>query len=184
MTYIVGGTPRAGKSTLRKYFLEKHRISGFCTDYLRDAIDHNVPVIGIKKGMSDAEKSEILWPYFQRILAQRSKYYRDDLLIEGTNFLPKYLSIFQGDPNIRIVFLGYSRITPEKKVMNIKKFTASDDDWTRDFNDTELRTLANELIEISRYFESECNKYGIKYFDTSEGINSVIKEAANYLLES
>lgn len=60
MTYLVGGTPRSGKSILKDILLEKYKIPGLCTDYLRDALMDEVPGFGIKKNMTDAEKSVIL----------------------------------------------------------------------------------------------------------------------------
>lgn len=184
MTFIIAGTPRAGKSTLRTLLLQEHKIPGFCTDYLRDGIDHKVPVFGIKDGMTDAEKSEVLWPMFQGMIEQRSKYYTDNLVIEGTNFLPKYLNQFNNDPKVRIVFLGFPTVTSEKKYLDIKNLSSPDDDWTRDLSDTELKELVNEFIGISKYFRDECKKYDIQFFDTSENMEAVIKQAANYLTHS
>lgn len=182
MNYIVGGTPRSGKSVLKRLLLERYRIPGFCTDYLRDALVHKVPEFGIKHGMSDAEKSELLWPYFRGILDQRQKYYEDDLLIEGTNFLPKYLKEFATNNKFRILFLGYSEVEPERKFKDIRTFPGKHDEWTKEISDHNLKKMVAEFIEISKYFKSECALYGIKYFDTSKNFNSVIEQAAEYLV--
>lgn len=182
MNYIVGGTPRSGKTALKDFVLQKYKIPGFCTDFLRDALDNNVSAFGIKKGMNDREKSEILWPYLEGILQERSKHYRDDLLIEGTNFLPKYLREFKNDPNIGMVFLGFAEINPDKKFDDIRTFPSHEGEWTEELNDFELRDIISEFIEISKYFKSECEIYGIKYFDTSKDFSSVIEQAASYLI--
>jgi len=178
---LVGGTPRAGKTALKKLLLGKYGIPGFCTDYLRDALGHEAPKFGIKKGMSDIEKSEILWPFFKGILNQRIKYYKDDLLVEGTNFLPRYLSEYKEKNDIKMVFLGYADLDPEEKLKQIRNNPGAEGEWTSDMSDSELRDLVDEFIKISKYYESECAKYGIKYFDTSKNFEDVIKQAADYL---
>lgn len=152
MTYVIGGTPRSGKSVLKEFFLKKYGVPGFCTDYLRDALEHNVPQFGIKNRMSDAKKSEILWPYFKGILTQRNKYYKDELLVEGTNFLPKYLKEFIGTSSIRIVFLGYTEVNQDEKLTHIRNYPNVHDEWTQDIDDEELRKLVSQWVEISKYF--------------------------------
>ena len=163
-------------------FLERYKIPGFCTDYLRDAIKHEVPEFGIKKGMTDMQKSEILWPYFRGILNQRRKYYTDDLLIEGTNFLPKYLQEFVGDENTKILFLGYTEISVEEKFRNIRELPSQHAEWTNDMGDQELKASVEQFIDLSKYFKSECAKYGIRYFDTSKNFHEVISQATQTLI--
>src|SRR3989344_7909096 len=160
MTYVVGGTPRSGKSALRMLFLEKYKIPGFCTDYLRDAFEYEVPSFGIKRDMTDRQKAEILWPYFRGILNQRQKNYRDDLFIEGTNFLPEYLKENLGDEHTRIVFLGYTGISVEEKFRNIRNLPSQHVEWTGDMDDSELKASVEQFIDLSKYFKSECAKHG------------------------
>ena len=168
---------------LRKYMLKTYNIPGLCTDYLRDALDHKVPIFGIHDHMTDEQKSEILWPFFQGVLEQRIKWYKDDLIIEGPNFLPKYLKEFKDDPNMKIVFLGYSNISKTQKLFQIRNYIM-EDDWTTELSDFELENLVDEFSEISKYFKSECRKYDIKYYDSSENFEQTIKEAAAYLISN
>jgi len=182
MTYVIGGTPRSGKTVVKNLILERYKIPGFCTDYLRDAFGDEVPEFGIKYRMSDEEKSEILWPYFKGILNQRAKNYGDDLLIEGTNFLPKHMEEFQGDGRTRICFLGYAEISPEEKFKSIRDNPSKEGEWTNDMSDQKLMTLVTEFIDISKYFKSECAKCGFRYFDTSRNFDEVIEQAVSYLI--
>jgi hypothetical protein len=179
-TYVVGGTPRSGKSTLRKLFLENHKTSGISTDLLRDSFEEGIPEVGIRDGQSDMEKSEILWPYFKSMLTMR-RYYKDDLVIEGTNFLPKYLAEFKGDQSIKICFLGFTDISPEDKLQEIREFASPDDDWTNDLSDESLLETIKDFVKQSNYYKEECEKYGIGYFDTSTEFHSMVNAAEKYL---
>ena len=182
MTYLVGGTPRAGKTVLKDLFLKKYGVPGFCTDYLRDSLRREVPEFGIKENMSDLDKSEVLWPFFKGIVNQRIKYYKDSVLIEGTNFLPKYLREFKEENSVRIVFLGYADMDPKAKFKQIRENQSIEGEWTGDLDDRELEKMVDEFLEISRYFRKECEICGLRYFETSRNFGAVIEQAADYLM--
>lgn len=180
ITYLVGGTPRSGKSTIRKTLLEKYKIPGITTDLLREGFQYGVPSFGIKKGMTDLERSEVLKDYFKGLVIAR-RVYTDNFLIEGTNFLPKYLVEFKDNPDVKICFLGYCQISIEDKFKFIRE-TPGLEDWTTDLTNEQLRSTISEFIEQSKYYRDECAKYGLKFFDTSHNFENTIDEAIEFLL--
>jgi 2-phosphoglycerate kinase len=183
MTYLIGGTPRAGKSTIKKLFLERHRIPGITTDLLRESFEYGIPEFGIKDGMENMQKSELLWPYLKGTILARDEF-SDDLLIEGTNFLPKYLAQFINKENLKICFIGYCNIAVQEKFKNIRNNFSYDDEWTMDLTDEELLNEIKSFIEMSKYYKAECEQYNIKFFDTSLDFNSEIENVIKYMLSS
>jgi len=184
-TYIIGGTPRAGKSTLSKILFDKHHINTLSTDLIREGFIYGVPDFGIlndEARQSDEVKSEILWPYFKGLLKAR-EFFNDDLVIEGTNFEPKYLSEFRSKTNIRICFLGFTEVEIDEKFRQIRAHEQFDDnDWTSEMSDKELKELVVYLKQKSIYYKNECLKYEMRFIDTSENFDEAISTAANFLL--
>jgi 2-phosphoglycerate kinase len=182
-TFVVGGVPRSGKSTIQKIMLEKHGLAGISTDLLREGLIIGVPEFGIKEEGNDFDRAKILWPYFRGILKAR-EYFDDDLLIEGTNFLPENLSEFKQSPNMRICFLGYADIDAKDKLTQLRANRSHNDNWTDDLTDDDLLATIKEWIEDSKFLRNECDKYGIQYFDTSVNFDTQIKQALQFLLAS
>ena len=54
--------------------------------------------------------------------------------------------------------------------------------WTTKISDEELKKWTYDNIEFSKYLEEECEKYGIKYYDTSKNRDRVLEEALNYII--
>lgn len=185
-TYIIGGTPRSGKSTLAKILFDKHHINFMRTDLLREGLMLGVPEFGILKDeekQSDEDKSIILWPYFKGILEAR-KYLDDDLVIEGTNFEPKFLAEFRDREDLKILFLGFTEVDVDEKSKQIRASEENDiDEWTSEMSDDELRGLVEYLKQKSIYFKNECEKYNMKYIDTSKNFELAINEAMESLIK-
>ena len=179
-TFILAGVPRAGKSYFRNKILQKYRIPGLTTDLLRDGLATGVPDLGLKEDQSDREKAEILWPLWRSILQQRA-FYHDKLLIEGVNFLPKYLAEVKDKDYLRICFVGYPRLSPEDKLKQIKKYTSSDCDWHEELTDDQLLNLIRIWIEDSLYFEQECNKYDLEFVDLSNNFKAGWERVEKFL---
>lgn len=180
-TYVIGGVPRSGKSTIQKLMLEKFNIPGISTDLLREGLIIGVPDFRLEKEGNDFKRAEILWPYFKGILTAR-EYFEDSLLIEGTNFLPEYLSEFKNNPNMRICFLGYSNIKAEDKLIQLRNNRSPNDNWTDELTDKELLENIQEWIKDSEFLEKECKKYKIEYFDTSANFELEIDRAIEFLI--
>ncbi len=179
-TFVIAGVPRCGKSIFRKRVLEEYRVAGITTDLLRDGLTEGVPEFGLKReGQSDRQKAEILWPFWEGILIARH-YYRDKLLIEGVNFLPKHLAGLKNKDYLKICFVGYPHTGPEEQLRRIKEHTSPDDNWHSTLGDTQLLRLIKIWIEDSLYFEEECRKYGLKFVDLSGQFEKGWKEVERF----
>ena len=71
------------------------------------------------------------------------------------------------DPKIcGIVYLGSSDVTPDKRFAIQKKYD-TEHDYTFYRSDEELRKSADEIVEQSKLIKSQCEQFGLPYYDTS-----------------
>ena len=118
MIYLIGGSPRSGKSLLAEKLAKKLNISWFSTDYFRAVVMHTYP----KKELStafpgeyafqkmeenndfffnlftpaqclkfDLDDAKTLWPGIKVFLEWISDQ-KQDFILEGVHLLPKHLS--------------------------------------------------------------------------------------------
>ena len=83
--------------------------------------------------------------------------------------------------NTVIVFFGYIDLDIEEKIRYIRKYDKKT--WSCKLSDDELRDYLQEGIDYSKEVKEECEKYGIKFFDTGRNFKKVMKEAYNYIQE-
>lgn len=158
MIYLIGGTPRVGKSTLAAIILERDHISSLSTDVIRNLIDYSPTKVGIK----DTElhkQSEAFFPYFLQLLKILQNKY-SDYVIEGDLFSPEQVASIQERIQLKCCFIGTSNISLE----DLKKLD-SKLDWVSKFSPEEQSKLPAQFIERSKATKEESAKYGFSYFD-------------------
>src|SRR3989338_3785416 len=93
MIYLIGGTPRVGKSTLSSLILERNNISVLSTDVIRNLIDFSPTKVGIKD-LPVKEKPEAFFPYFLQLLKILQNKYTDYIIERATkNFIPEIIEV-------------------------------------------------------------------------------------------
>lgn len=130
MIYLIGGTPRVGKSTLTSLILERKKIAVLSTDVIRNLLDFSPTKVGIKD-LAVEKKSEAFFPYFLQLLKILQNKY-SDYVIEGDLFTPEQLSTMQEQIKFKCCFLGTSNITLED-LKKVKK----EHDWVSKFTQDE-----------------------------------------------
>lgn len=176
MTIVIGGVPRAGKTTLARILKDKFNYNFISTDLIRESFKYGIPEFGIKGDDYDQDeftRSEILWPYLKGMLIARRDY-DDNIIIEGTNFLPKYVAEFKNRSDIQIVFLGYADADVDVKFTEVRQFTSPECDWVSCLDDVSLKNLIGKYVKVSKHYKEECEKYGILYIDVSSGFTEQI----------
>ena len=77
-----------------------------------------------------------------------------------------------------------NNISYEELAEHIKK-NDKDNDWTKNKSKEEIEIFCKEYIENSKLNKLECEKYNIKFVDTSidrqEKLNSLIKEIESFI---
>jgi hypothetical protein len=178
MLYLIGGAARTGKKILSERLLKEKNIPYFCLDYLISAIDRNL------HNISSCQAAFKIWPNLEAMLRNIVEV-KSNYIIEGDKLLPGQVSkLIQDYPNqIISCFLGYSTIDPLQKVKAIKQYSSHINDWTRESSEIDLRDLVTEMLDYSQYLQTECLKYNLSYFDTSEDFSKTIDKAYQYLIK-
>jgi hypothetical protein len=158
MIYLIGGTPRVGKSTLASLILERNKIPVLSTDVIRNLIDFAPTKIGIKD-LPVERKSEAFFPYFLQLLKILQNKYTH-YVIEGDLFTPQQLTAIQETIRFKCCFLGTSNITLD----DLKKIK-TEHDWVSRFSEEEQQKLPKRFIKRSAVTKMEAEKNNFPYFD-------------------
>ncbi|MCX6755434.1 MAG: hypothetical protein NT068_02760 [Candidatus Nomurabacteria bacterium] len=176
MIYLIGGTPRVGKSTLSSLILERNNISVLSTDVIRNLIDFAPTKVGIKD-LPVKEKSEAFFPYFLQLLKILQNKYTD-YVIEGDLFTPEQLSTIQEQIQFKCCFLGTSNITLDD-LKNVK----TEHDWVSKFPEKVQQKLPQQFMERSAITKVEAEKCNFPYFDIYPDRDKSIEAAYDSLFK-
>ncbi len=158
MIYLIGGTPRTGKTTLAQMILERKQIPFVPTDVLTHALDCAYPKLSIR---SDGWGTipDMFYPYLREFV-KWSELAMPNYVIEGDSFFPKHAHRLSGKFEIKSVFLGTSDIRLE----DILAF-AGHNDWVKERSKQYQKQLPQELVKKSAMIKKGADKYDIPYFD-------------------
>jgi len=181
MLYILGGVSRSGKSMVARRFVSEKQIPFFCIDFLITPLQE-IPSLDIKHGQPFISKAEKLWPLVKPLLIHLIEK-EPNYLIEGDGILPNQVAELQKDfsNNIKACFVGFSEINPQDKFKQVRKLDGNKDDWTKNISDEGLMSYIKDMVEFSKYLKSECNKYDISYFDSSNNFSEYLENVFQYL---
>ncbi|MFH1253024.1 MAG: hypothetical protein V1664_01685 [Candidatus Uhrbacteria bacterium] len=176
MIYIIGGTPRAGKSTLAKKLVERQAVPFLSTDFILHMVNDTLPETKLTKPYAEIPLK--FFPYIKNLI-KHIKNSIKDYTIEGDAFLPAQIFELQKDYDLKVCFLGFSKITlPE-----IKDYVG-ENNWLNDLSDFDINNLPQWIIEKSQTLKQDCEKYNIKYFDMADGLyEQNLEKAYTYLVE-
>ncbi len=203
--YLIGGTPRCGKTSLALSMVKKKPMFSTSTDSLRHIMKQMVskeaePYLyyaserfteeSILDLCSTGRASEIVtWQNNESRAVWKSVkntiegFIREDLdiLIEGVAILPEFLSQLECD--VRVVFVGNSS---SNHGSNMLAYARSDDyDWLSSYSDEAILKFSAFTQEFSRFIESESRLYGYKYVDLAKNsFDKSQEKAISWLSES
>lgn len=172
---IIAGTARSGKTTLC-YKLHQNGYVHLKLDSIKRAI---CDIYGDKNNWKDFS------PKTAKIIARVFKEAETDTIadvekyaIDTCHLLPTDAVSLSKD-NI-VIFIGYTDITPEEGLLNIRKYDRSNY-WTTKLSDDEILTMLKENIEFSCKIKQECSDLSLKYFDTSHNRDKVLNDIVKYI---
>jgi hypothetical protein len=107
-----------------------------------------------------------------------------DYVIEGEAMLPRFAAdLIERNPDkVRAAFLGYTKIDVEAKVGLVKKYGDGDNDWLTEKSDEYIRDHIGSMIGHSMMIRKECEKLGLRYFDTAEDFQGATEAAIDFLV--
>ncbi|MFH1142422.1 MAG: hypothetical protein ABIH67_02740 [Candidatus Uhrbacteria bacterium] len=210
MIYLIGGSPRSGKTTLSIKLSKKLGVPWISSDYIRSFILPYIPKKDIAFRMpieemffkkskcnndlyyqnyslseqiqADIIEGKTMWPGIKRFI-ENSIWSKNSFIIDGVHLLPEMVSQFKGTSfwkNIKIVYLVK---TDEEKIL--PGFWKSNDpsDWllTCTKKDKIFSEAAKMVAKFGRYLEKEAKKYGLKVYNTDQNFQKKINQAVKNL---
>ena len=193
--YLIGGSPRTGKSTLMHRFLEQQPIMAVSTDAIRyllsntegvndqrlfqqgSATDLNsTPQTTLERQNSE---SFAVWEACEKLIESNQE---DglDILIEGVAVLPNLTAQLQVEH--QAVFLGDQSDDLSSRIQK----AAADNryDWLR--NNTngpeDFDTYADFFKHMSKWLEKECQTHNQSYFEMRDSHQTAMEAALTHLL--
>lgn len=164
---IIGGVSRSGKSTLSKRLSAELGISHIPGDALVSTLAKVFPQCGITHfGPSFQRMCEKLMPFVLELVRQlENESVR--FVLDCYHILPESAAEESIREYCEVAFLGYPTADPEQKLKDIRQH-AHAPDWTLDIPDAEMRENIDKFIKESLFLQSECNRLGLMFVDTSK----------------
>jgi len=168
---IIAGVPRAGKSTLSS-ILAKYGYTHVSMDSIIAGFERVFPELGIDSYGYDSSLEALtnisakIAPFINAMMGS-GEYGEHSLgaVFDVYQLLPcDYVKHIH--PSVKIIYLGSSDITPDERFA-IQKQYDTERDYTFYKTDEELREGADYIVEQSKLIKSQCEQYGLPYYDTS-----------------
>jgi len=181
MLYLLGGTARAGKSTIARQFLTQTGIPFFCLDYLMMGLANGLPEYGVDPDDDERRVADLLWPVIEP-MATAMVENEEDYLLEGVQLLPKHAWALRQKlaGQLRVCFVGFAEVDVPVKLAEIRHFGGGPDDWLKELDDQEALANIERLKDISRYVRDECLKYELKYVEISADLGQTVNLVVQY----
>jgi hypothetical protein len=183
MLFLVSGTSRSGKTLVARKLLADKQIPYLSLDWLMMGFNDGIPEYGIHHLLWPNEIAEKMMP-FLRGMIDSMLVDGMDYVIEGEAMLPRFAAdlVEEYPDKVRAVFLGYTDISVDDKVVLVKKHANPENDWLTDKSDEYIRNHVENMVAYSKMIRSECERHGLPYFDTSEDFLQAMRAATDFLL--
>lgn len=176
MFYLIGGVPRAGKSTLAQKLVERKSIAFISTDVILHMVSDTLPDLGLTKPYDEIPTK--FFPYISNLLKHLDSSV-GAYTIEGDVLLPSQVVLLQKEYKIKACFLGCSRITLQQLEEHI-----GENDWISELPETEKADLPQWIMKKSIKIKQECDKYGLTYIDmSSDAYEKCLERAYLHLVQ-
>ena len=169
--YIIGGSPRCGKTTIFNSFINKKPMIGIPTDAIRAGVrylnKHN------RINFSEEEiENNLPWEMILGLI-HRYDHKNIPLIIEGVVITPERVKNLKlKNLKLKAVFVGF---TEEAHIEKIIQQGQTDKDWVYDHiannngDDTEVRKMFKDLQEKNKLTKEKAEEYGYSFF-SPEGL--------------
>ena len=184
MIYIVSGASRSGKSIIAKKMLEDYQIPYMPIDVVMMGFMNGVKESGIHDKMWPNEIAKKLWGFLEGCI-ETLIHQDSDYLLEGEAFLPSLIQeLIKKYPNkIKVVFIGYSHVTLDKKVKDVKTYPSGKNDWLKQLEDEAIIIHVKNMIDYSLRIKNDCEQYHLPYFDITSNFHSSINQVVSFLIK-
>ncbi len=184
---IIAGTGRAGKTTLARKINEELNYFVINVDKLAAVFHGAYPQLNIKLGWNRRKATDNIAPFLGHFLGTFSSSHGiayelhlpahavkgNRFVLEGGYFnfekiLPilKTYGIEELKDKFILIGLVQNKKTADEVFNDLRKYD-TEDDWTYDFDDDELREVSEDVISFSRSMTEHLVKYGFTIYDMS-----------------
>lgn len=182
MLYLLGGAPRAGKSTVARRLVTESGVPYFSLDYLMMGLANGLPLSGVDADDPDeARVADRMWPVV-RPMATAMLENGEEYLLEGVHLFPRFVwELQQAWPGqVRSCFLGYADADVQRKAAELRRFPPGPNDWMSEFDDGEIARSVAAFKALSTLIRDECTRYGLRYIESSADFPGAVAEAVAY----
>lgn len=186
---IIAGVPRAGKSTVSQRIAKEFGYQHISMDSIIAGFEKAFPQVEIDTGADVDVKENVqsisskIAP-FLRAMMDSGEYDECDygMVIDVFQLLPedyrKYI-----DPSVcEIYYFITSDVTAEERYKLLKQYDTPKD-YTYYKPEEENRRNCAEIVEVSKFYKEQCEKYQLPYFETALERERVLEEFLNQLEE-
>ncbi len=178
---IILGAARAGKSTLAQMIHKKYNYSIISIDSFVSALRDCFPSLEITHSNTE-NKFKLLPPFvFSYMKKITNEYPEENFVLEGWHVYPSDISKLFCDMNVKIICLGYTKISCEE-VFKLLRKNEKENSYTKKMSDEKVKELISNHIEYSKVLKKQSEKNNIKFYDTSFERDNVLEEAMRYLI--
>jgi 2-phosphoglycerate kinase len=209
MFYLIGGTPRSGKTTIAKRLSRELNIPWITTDTLetivskyapQDRFQELFPKTMVRKETNQSndemyekysakeikdlyiKQAETLWDALIAFIECESRC-EHDYVLEGFHIPPELIVEMRETYPMKSIFVGREN---EKEMLEAITKGTKKDDWVinKTINPEIFSKIAKMLALFSTDVRTEAEKRGLKYLDMGTDLEKNVAEALEYLKDS
>lgn len=185
MIYLIGGAARSGKSLIARRFLAQTGIPYFCLDWLMMGFANGMPEFQVDPEDDEWQIGEKIWPLLRGMIKAMDED-RITYLFEGAQLTPRHAwDLYQQyEGRVRACFIGYAGIDSKAKLRQIRQHGGNLNDWLRAYDDTRVLAEIERMKMFSDRVRSQCDQYGMAYFETGLDLEEAITTVVRYLTDN
>lgn len=179
MIHYIGGAARSGKGILVRRLLTDLHLPYLNLDVLKMGLTRGLPELAFDPDAGGMRVAERLWPLVremsENLFADHANY-----VFEG-EILPKNVDAIRQvhTTQVNACFLGYSTISPDQKLREIRLHSGYPNDWPQSYTDADLLAIIHREIAFSQYLQAESAWFHFPYFDLSDQFMPVLEKVVD-----
>jgi hypothetical protein len=181
MIHFIGGAARSGKGIIVRRLLTDLHLPYLSLDVLKMGLTRGLPELAFDPDAGGMQVAERLWPLVREmslnLFAERVHY-----VFEG-EILPGNVDAFRQEnaTQVNACFLGYTTISPDQKLHEIRTHSGYPNDWPQSYTDADLLSIIRREIAFSQYLQAESARFHFPYFDLSHQFMPILEKAVDYI---
>lgn len=159
--YLIGGSPRTGKTLLAKRLAKRLGIGWLSLDTVRFVLRDLVPEVTQLDnfGKPPGPWADLFYPYVRDAVLS-SAYVAEDYIIEGVDFMPRHVRNLSAETPVTACFLGLSTVD-----MSTIDAHAGRMDYQKHLDQAVRDGYPAWIVRWTEEVRRECAETGIPFFD-------------------